>query len=64
VVRALARNGESRNYEGDDEPGRFIVLEFPSLEVMDEFYNGEACQELRPQRDFCSSSRIIAVEGL
>jgi uncharacterized protein (DUF1330 family) len=34
------------------------------LEAMDEFYQSEAYQALRPQRDACSYSRIIAVEGL
>ena len=63
-ARYLARGGESRNYEGDEEAGRIIVVEFPSLEVMDDFYNGEAYQDLRAQRDACSSSRIIAVQGL
>jgi uncharacterized protein (DUF1330 family) len=63
-ARYLARGGELRDYEGEGEPGRLIVIEFPSLEVMDEFYTSEAYRELRSQRDACSSSRIIAVEGL
>ena len=63
-ARYLARGGESRDYEGEDEPGRLIVIEFPSLEFMDEFYTSDAYQELRVQRDACSSCRIIAVEGL
>lgn len=63
-ARYLARGGESRNYEGDYEPGRLMVVEFPSVEAMDEFYQSEAYQALRPQRDGCSQSRIVAVEGL
>jgi len=31
---------------------------------MDEFYQSQAYQALMPQRDACSCSRIIAVEGL
>jgi uncharacterized protein (DUF1330 family) len=63
-ARYLARGGEFRRYEADDELGRLIILEFPSMAAVDEFYNSEAYQALRPQRDACSSSRIIAVEGL
>ncbi len=44
--------------------GRLMVVEFPSLEAMDEFYHSAAYQALRPQRDACSRSRIVAVEGL
>ena len=60
----LARGGEFRVYEGDYEPGRLIVVEFPSLEAMDEFYKSDGYQALRPQREACSSSRIVAVQGL
>jgi uncharacterized protein (DUF1330 family) len=63
-ARYLARGGELRSYEGDQEPGRLMVVEFPSLEVMDEFYHSAAYRALRPQRDACSRSRIVAVAGL
>ena len=63
-ARYLARGGDLRHYEGDYEPGRLMIVEFPSLAAMDEFYQSEAYQALRPQRDACSCSRIIAVEGL
>ena len=63
-ARYLARGGEFRVYEGDCEPGRLILVEFPSLEAMDEFYESESYQALKPQRDACSRSRIIAVHGL
>jgi len=63
-ARYLARGGDLRHYEGDYEPGRLMVVEFPSMEVMDEFYQSEAYQALKPQRDACSQSRIVAVEGL
>ena len=63
-ARYLARGGEFRIYEGDYEPGRLILVEFPSMEAMDEFYESAAYQSLRPQREACSSSRIIAVQGL
>jgi len=63
-ARYLARGGEFRVYEGDDEPGRLIILEFPSLETMDEFYESAEYLALRPQREACSRCRILAVQGI
>lgn len=60
----LARGGEFRVYEGDYQPGRLLVVQFPSLEAMDEFYASEAYQALIPQREACSRSRIVAVQGM
>jgi len=63
-ARYLARGGEFRVYEGDYQPRRLVVLEFPSLESVDEFYESSAYQAIEAQRRACSSARIIAVEGL
>ena len=63
-ARYLARGGEFRVYQGDYQPRRLVVLEFPSLEAVDDFYESAGYQALEPQRRACSSARIIAVEGL
>lgn len=63
-ARYLARGGESRDYEGSEEPGRLILVEFPSLAAMDAFYNGDAYRQLRSHRDTCSTTRVLGVEGL
>lgn len=63
-ARYLARGGASRVYEGDYQPPRLVVLEFPSLEAVEDFYTGERYLALEPQRKACSSARIIAVDGL
>lgn len=63
-ARYLARGGEFRVYEGDYQPGRLILVEFPSLEAMDIFYESEGYQSLKIQREACSSCRILAVQGL
>ena len=51
-------------YEGDYDPRRLVIIEFPSLLAMDKFYESKAYQELKLVRDECSSSRLVAVEGL
>ncbi len=63
-ARYLARGGESRGYEGVDQPASLMLVEFPSLAAMDAFYLGEAYRELISHRDTCSRCRILAVEGL
>ena len=59
----LARGGEFRVYEGDYEPRRLVLLEFPSLEEWDQFYHSDDYQSLKPLRDECSHSRLVAVSG-
>jgi uncharacterized protein (DUF1330 family) len=63
-AKYLARGGRYRVYEGDYTPDSLIVLQFPSLEVMDSFYESDEYQALGAQREACSACRVIAVEGL
>ena len=60
----LARGGEFKVFEGDYQPHRLILVEFPSLAAMDDFFQSDAYQALEPQRRSCSSARILGVEGL
>ena len=63
-AKYLSRGGAHRVYEGDWIPRRIVLLEFPSVDVFEEFYNGEAYQNLKSIRDECSSARLVSVEGL
>ena len=63
-ARYLARGGEHRVYEGDWEPRRIVLLEFPSVKAWEDFYNGPVYQGLKEIRDACSSARLVGVEGL
>lgn len=63
-ARYLARGGEFRVFEGDYQPRRLIIAEFPDLEAMDDFYASEVYLALEPQRQACSSARILGVDGL
>ena len=40
-ARYLARGGAHTVYEGDWEPRRLVLIEFPSSKAADDFYNGE-----------------------
>lgn len=63
-ARYLARGGAHTVYEGDWNPRRIVLLEFPSIEAWETFYNGPVYQGLKSIRDECSSARLVAVEGL
>jgi len=63
-ARYLARGGAHKVYEGDWEPRRIVILEFPSIAAWEEFYNGPVYLGLKSIRDECSSARLVSVEGL
>ncbi|WP_119273102.1 DUF1330 domain-containing protein [Taklimakanibacter deserti] len=60
----LARGGAHKVHEGDWQPRRIVLLEFPSLGAWEAFYNGPVYQGLKAIRDSCSSARLVSVEGL
>jgi uncharacterized protein (DUF1330 family) len=60
----LARGGAHKVYEGDWEPRRIVLLEFPSVEAWETFYNGPTYQGLKSIRDECSSARLVSVVGI
>jgi uncharacterized protein (DUF1330 family) len=63
-ARYLARGGAHKVHEGDWEPRRIVLLEFPSVAAFEAFYNGSTYQGLKSVRDRCSSARLVSVEGL
>ena len=62
--RYLARGGEFTVFEGDYQPNRLILIEFPSLEAIERFQHSDAYRALEDQRLACSSARIIGLKGL
>lgn len=63
-ARYLARGGAHKVYEGDWEPRRIVLLEFPSVAHWEAFYNGPTYQSLKSIRDECSTARLVSVVGL
>jgi uncharacterized protein (DUF1330 family) len=60
----LARGGEIEVIEGDCSPQRLILVEFPSMEALTDFYHSDAYQELAKQRRACSRTTMVAVRGV
>jgi uncharacterized protein (DUF1330 family) len=63
-ARYLVRGGVHKVHEGDWEPRRIVLLEFPSVAAWESFYNGATYQGLKSIRDACSSARLVCVEGI
>ena len=60
----LSRGGDHKVYEGDWQPRRIVLFEFPSVAAFESFYYGPIYQNLKPIRDVCSSARLVSVEGI
>ena len=63
-ARYLVRGGPHKVYEGEWSPRRLVLLEFPSAEAAEAFYNGEVYRSLKAIRDECSSANLVMVAGV
>ena len=63
-ARYLVRGGAHKVHEGDWSPRRIVLIEFPSVQAWESFYNGPVYRGLKAVRDECSSARLVCVEGL
>ena len=63
-AKYLARGGAHKVYEGDWQPRRIVLLEFPSVAAWETFYEGSTYQALKGVRDECSSARLVSVVGI
>lgn len=62
--RFIVRGGQTVALEGDAENRRIVVIEFPSLERAEAFYNSPAYQEAKALRKGAADARFVAVEGI
>jgi uncharacterized protein (DUF1330 family) len=62
--RFLARGGELTVLEGDWEPSRLVLLEFPDLPAARRWYESEVYQEAKKLRDGVARLRMVAVQGV
>ena len=62
--RYLARGGTAAVLEGDWQPQRIVILEFPSLAAAKEFYDSPEYRAARALRSGAATMDIIAVEGV
>ena len=62
--RFLVRGGQAETIEGDWTPGRFVMLEFPSVAQAKAWYDSEEYRDPRALRWSASSANMILVEGV
>jgi uncharacterized protein (DUF1330 family) len=62
--RYLVRGGVHTVIEGDWNPTRLVVLEFPSAEAMRSFYDSPEYRGLKAMRESCSRANLVTVEGV
>jgi uncharacterized protein (DUF1330 family) len=62
--RFIARGGELAVFEGDWNPSRLVILEFPDLEAAKAWYASENYQQAKKLRDGAAHLNMVAVEGV
>jgi uncharacterized protein (DUF1330 family) len=62
--RFVARGGELAVLEGDWDPSRVVILEFPDLEAAKRWYDSAEYVEARKLREGAANLRMVAVQGL
>jgi len=62
--RYLARGGRAERLEGEWEPKRFVVLEFPNYERAREWWESEHYAGPKSLRQASARASMILVEGL
>src|SRR5690348_7896414 len=62
--RFVVRGGELEVLEGDWNPSRLVILEFPDLEAAKRWYDSPEYQDAKRLREGAANLRMVAVEGL
>jgi len=60
----VVRGGQTETLEGDWNPGRLVVLEFPSAEQAKAWWNSAEYAPAKALRQAASISRLILAEGM
>ncbi|MGN6869621.1 MAG: DUF1330 domain-containing protein [Solirubrobacteraceae bacterium] len=62
--RFIVRGGELAVLEGDWQPKRLVLLEFPDLDAAKRFYESPEYQEAKRLREGAAGFNMVAVEGV
>jgi uncharacterized protein (DUF1330 family) len=62
--RYLARGGRTEVLEGDWQPHRVVILEFPTLARAQEWYRSPSYAPLAELRQASATSTLVITEGL
>jgi uncharacterized protein (DUF1330 family) len=62
--RYLVRGGKAEQREGKWEPKRIVILEFPSFEAAEAWYDSESYGAVRQIRHETAHADLVIVEGV
>lgn len=62
--RFIVRGGQTETLEGDWQPGRFVILEFPSVEQARAWYSSPEYTAIIGIRHHAANSNMILVQGV
>ena len=60
----IVRGGHTESLEGNWEPGRIVIVEFPSIEKAKAWYTSPEYQAAKEIRLAASTGKMILVEGV
>lgn len=61
--RFIVRGGKTKTLEGDWDPGRIVILEFPSIERAEQWWSSPEYSKAKSIRHEAARARMILVEG-
>lgn len=59
----IVRGGKTETLEGDWNPKRFVMIEFPTLQLAKAWWTSEEYAPAKALRQRTASSKMIVVEG-
>jgi uncharacterized protein (DUF1330 family) len=62
--RYLTRGGRMETLEGDWQPKRFVILEFPTFDKARDWWHSEGYRDAKAMRHRSARSRMLLLEGL
>ena len=62
--RFLIRGAKSEALEGDWNPGRVVVIEFPSIDRAKEWWNSPEYSKAKSIRQQAATTKMLVLEGL
>jgi uncharacterized protein (DUF1330 family) len=60
----IARGGDMVTLEGPEESQRVVIVKFPTLEKVKEFYNSPEYQDAKRLRAGAATAQFIALNGI
>jgi uncharacterized protein (DUF1330 family) len=60
----IVRGGKTETLEGDWQPGRIVLLEFPTMEKAKQWWSSEEYAPAKALRQANATTKMILVEGV